>query len=197
MNTNQQSNIISTVVQLLMAALVAHGKITNSEAQEITGAIGSLIMFLVSHNWHATPPASGSAPQLISSVAGKVVGAFLLFFALTGTLVFTGCGTVNETAFRAAGTVHVSVDTALHLYNVAAAQGKTTVAQNNQVAAAYDKYQKAFAVACDAGASYAASSVTNSAGVSGAQAALQEAQSDAAASLADLENLITSFGVNL
>lgn len=118
-----------------------------------------------------------------------------LFTVMSGLVITEGCKTTpQKVAYQAAGTTEVSVEAALTAYDAFAKAGKTTVAQNQQVAAAYGKYQQAFALACDAGSVYAATSITNS---TASQAALTQATTVAAQSLSDLENLITSFGVKL
>lgn len=110
-------------------------------------------------------------------------------------VIAVGCkSTPQQVAYQAAGTTSVTVETAIAGYDILAKNGKTTVQQNLQVAAAFDKYQKAFSVLCDAGAIYAATSSTNSAA---AGAALQQAASNSAAELTDLVNLVQSFGVKL
>lgn len=107
----------------------------------------------------------------------------------------TGCKTTAQQAvYQTAGTTEVSVETALAAYDQFAKAGKTTVAQNQQVASLYAKYQTAYAVVCDAGSVYAASSITNTAA---SNAVLNQAVVNASQTITDLENLITSFGVKL
>lgn len=105
---------------------------------------------------------------------------------------FTGCTTTaKHNAYVAAGGTQVTVEAAISAYNIYAKQGKTTVAQNLAVKAAYEKYQTAMALVCDLGAIQSASSSTNSA------AAFQQATLNAAQTITDILNLIQSFGVKL
>lgn len=109
-------------------------------------------------------------------------------------LSFTGCGsTPQKVAYKSAATTTVTVETAIRAYNVFAAQGKTTVAQNQKVKDAYLKYQAAFSVLCDAGAIYAATGGTNAP----AAAALQQAVQNSSDSINDIIKLVTIFGVKL
>ena len=112
--------------------------------------------------------------------------------------LLVGCQTTpQQVTYQAAATTSITVEQALQAYDVFAKAGKTTIAQNQQVAAAYAKYQTAFELACDAGQVYAAYSITNATGATGAQAAFSQAVANANQSLTDLKNLITSFGVKL
>ena len=110
-------------------------------------------------------------------------------------MAFTGCKSGPQlVAYKTAATTAVTAEAAVRAYNAWAAQGKTTVAQNQAVKAAFLKYQATFAVVCDLGAAYAASgSNTNAPGA----AALQQAIANSAASIADVVNLVRSFGVKL
>ncbi len=120
----------------------------------------------------------------------------LLSLALIATILvsgiaITGCGTTaQQVAYKSAGTTEITVETALRAYNQMAKAGKTTIKENQQVKAAYEKYQNSFALLCDAGAVYAATGGTNAT----ASAVMQQAVSNSAASIADLLALIQSFG---
>lgn len=110
-------------------------------------------------------------------------------------LCIVGCSTTpQQVAYQATATTSVTVEQALAAYDVFAKAGKTTITENQQVAAAYAKYQAAFAVACDAGAIYAATSTTNS---TASTAAFEQAVLGANQTITDLETLIASFGVQL
>jgi hypothetical protein len=122
-----------------------------------------------------------------------VLGAVLL----TGCLGFEGCKNPQATTYQTVATTKVSVETVMHLWGAYVASGNATVAQEIQVRDAYQKYQAAMLVVCDAGAIYSASSLTNAVGATGLSAALQQAILNATNSIADLENLVTSFGVKL
>ena len=120
----------------------------------------------------------------------------LLVGCLATLLISTHCGcgaNAQKTTYRIAATTPVSVEAALRLYNVAAAQGKTTIEQNQKVKAAYLKYQSSFALLCDSGAVYAAAGP----GDAPAAAALQQAVQNSSATINDFIALVTSFGVKL
>lgn len=124
------------------------------------------------------------------------LGSILLAVCLMmpAILEMTGCGTPQKTTYTAIAATPVTVETALGFYNELAKAGKTTVAQNQKVKAAYLKYQASFAVVCDLGAVYAATSGTNT---PAASAALQQAVLNMGATIGDFQNLLTSFGVKL
>jgi hypothetical protein len=122
----------------------------------------------------------------------NIVIALLFSVSIAG---FVGCkSTPQQIAYNTASGTSITVETALAAYDQFAKAGKTSVVQNQQVAAAYAKYQAAMALVCDAGAVYSATSETNAAPAS---AALQQATSNATQTITDLVNLIRSFGVNI
>lgn len=125
------------------------------------------------------------------------VSIILVLLSLAGTVaalsLSSGCATTQRATYQVASSTSVTVEVALKTYNVFAAQGKTTIAQNIKVKEAYERYQVAMEIVCDAGQAYAATG-----GADGStSAALQEAVSNANTSLADLINLIRSFGVKI
>ena len=137
----------------------------------------------------AFPPAPPSTPTSKTSVY-LLIGLLAL-----GSLAGTACkSTPQQVTYQAASATTVTVEVALRAYNVFSAQGKTTVDQNRQVKAAYEKYQAAFAVVCDAGQIYAATGGTNA---PAASLAMQAAVANASASQTDIIKLIQSFGVKL
>ena len=110
------------------------------------------------------------------------------------SIVLSGCITNGpRLAYQVVGGTEVTVDVALAAYDAFAKAGKTTISQNVQVAHAYERFQLAFALVCDAGAVYSAGSTTNAP----AAAALQQATLNSAATIADFLNLIRSFGVKI
>jgi hypothetical protein len=117
---------------------------------------------------------------------------FLVASVFVAIAIATGCSTPQKTAYESVSATVVVVEEAVKAYDVFAAAGKTTVAQNQQVAAAYAKYQAAMTVVIDAGAVYSATSATNA---PAAQLALTQAEADFTTEASDLENLIRSFGV--
>ncbi|HEV2210868.1 MAG TPA: hypothetical protein VG167_19005 [Verrucomicrobiae bacterium] len=127
------------------------------------------------------------------------VALAVLYSGLVATVAtsLTGCSSAPRVAYQAAATTQVSVDTAMNLWGAYVAAVHPPVSQEQAVATAYAKYQYSMAALCDAGAVYAAYSVTNASGATGAQAALQEAMATLSQSITDLESLIAGFGVNL
>lgn len=125
-----------------------------------------------------------------------LIAACIAFTLFTGaTSLLTGCHTTPQQAtYRAAATTTVTVEVAVRAYNEFAKQGKTTVQQNQQVKAAYEKYQLAMNIVCDAGEIYAASSTTNNAA---ADLALQAAMANAQQTINDVIALVRSFGVKI
>ena len=117
-----------------------------------------------------------------------------LLIALGACLMLAGCHyTPQRIAYVSASTAVVSVETAIVAYNEFAKAGKTTVAQNLAVRDAYEKYQLASAVVCDAGAIYAETGGTNHVYA----AAFQTATMNMSQTVMDVLNLIRSFGVKI
>lgn len=118
--------------------------------------------------------------------------------ALAMGMTFGGCGsTPQRAAYVAAGSVQVSVETAMAAWNVYVGAQHPPLATELKVKAAYEKYQQAMVVVCDAGAIYAAAGVTNANGQTGAAAALDTARANAAQSLADLLGLMRTIGLKI
>jgi len=106
-----------------------------------------------------------------------------------------GCAgqTPATTAEKTVSGVSVTVEVALGAWDQFVKAGKSTVAQEQQVKAAYAKYQAAFSVMCDAGATWSASENTTNAGP--ATAGYEYAAQNVSNELNDVENLLHSFGV--
>lgn len=142
------------------------------------------------------PAASGTAPAGVATSSMKL--PLMLVFASIAMMAIIGCNTTPQrVAYEAAGTTTVSVDTAMNLWGRYVAAKHPPAVVELKVKAAYQKYQASMAIACDAGAAYASTSVTNSVASSAASLALQQAISNANTDLMDLELLITSYGVPL
>lgn len=134
--------------------------------------------------------------NIIKTFSARILPTFILSLSLCCVVVAVqcGCSSPQKTTYRAAGATSVTAEAAVRAYNAWAKQGKTTVAQNQKVKAAYEKYQASFALVCDLGAIYAASgSATNTP----ATAALQQALADNGAAIADIVNLVQTFGAKL
>jgi len=196
LNLDQVLSLTRTILKVVGSALMTHGAtkaaaIVNGE--DVTGLVLTIVGIIWSH-WEHTPD---EAPKATAS-GGNVIGLWLtiglLAMSLGAPVLMTGCGTTPQRAsFQAAGTTQITVETALRAYNEFAKAGKTTVAQNQQVKAAYEKYQVAMLVVCDAGEIYASmSGGTNS---PAASLALQAAVGNANTEINDVVRLIQSFGV--
>lgn len=121
----------------------------------------------------------------------KLTLALLLATCLVAPLSFTGCkSTPQQVAYQSVATTQVSVDVAMTAWGKYVAAMHPPVEQEILVAKAYQKYQAAMVVVCDAGKIY-------SAGAQGAASALQTAVQNANQTIVDLENLIATFGVTI
>jgi hypothetical protein len=187
MNSDQLQSLIRTVLKVGSGLLLAHGltdTATVFNSPDVIAAITLIVTVIWSHYAHgANPP----PPPPVTPI-------LLLSFMLASGLVATGCKSGPAVTYRAASTSGVAVGTALKAYDVFAAAGKTTPAQNAAVKAAYEKYQAAFALVCDAGAVYSAAGQTNA---PAAGAALQIAVQNANQAIADLVTLVQRFGVQI
>ena len=131
-----------------------------------------------------TPPVKPPTNLMLWLIVGFLAGALLF--------TVTGCQTTPQRAtYTAVSGTALTVETALAGYNQFAKAGKTTIAQNVQVKLAFDRYQAAMRVVCDAGAVYAATGNTSTP----AAAALEQAALNAAQSITDFLNLLQTFGV--
>jgi hypothetical protein len=146
----------------------------------------------------SAPPAPGNGTAPITRLPLMLAFACLTLFAGFTLITTSGCNTTPQTvAYQAAGTTVVTVDTAMNLWGAYVAANHPSANVELEVKSAYEKYQASMAVALDAGAAYAATSVTNATAAQQASLAAQQAISTAGQDLSDLENLITSFGVKL
>jgi len=205
MNAQQLQSIIRAI--LLSGGTVIVGKGITDEATwtSVVGFIVGIVPLIWSWFRHAQPP--GSLPSTPPSPLSRTPLMLLTLcgFLAAGFFVSGGCATANVAAYKVVATTGVSVDTAMSEWGAYVASVPRTnsavvlalSAQEQSVKSAYQKYQASFVVVCDAGAAYAAASVTNAAGSSPAQLALQNAESNASQDISDLESLIGSFGVKL
>jgi hypothetical protein len=197
MNQDQVINLIQTLFKVGSGALVAKGFGDDSLWEGIGGAVVAIVTWYLSHQWNKTP-----GPSPMSNVQSPTSGGaiHLLLVGLLGLSLcwtITGCNTPQRAAYVAVGGTQVSAETALGAWNIYVGEYHPPVATEAKVKAAYEKYQAAMAAVCDAGAIYAASGVTNSAGQTGAGGALATAQANAAQSLSDLIALLQTLGVKL
>jgi hypothetical protein len=120
----------------------------------------------------------------------KIIVLFSVIVVLfSACFAITGCQSSPQTvAYQSAGTLSAAVPVAMAAWDAYVKAGLSTTNQEIAVRADYEKYQAAFAVACDAGAIYAARTTQ-------AQAALTAAIGSSTQSISDLETLIKSFGV--
>lgn len=196
MNQDQIMSYIRSALKIGGALLMAHGyaKAGGMADQllnmpDVIGFLATGIGLLMSHFTHASSDTASGNP--------KTPVWIWVLAALALSLPVTGCNTTPQrVTYEAAATTTVTVETAIKAYNVYVA-GKTdatTIAHNQAVKVAYLKYQAAAAVVCDAGKIYAATSATNA---PAANEALDEAVADRNATIADVINLVKSFGVKL
>jgi hypothetical protein len=197
MNQDQFLSGIRTLLKIIGTALATHGAVKAAgiiNGEDVTGLVLAIAGAVWSWKFHSdSTPASNSTNPTKTSLYVFLVATL----AFSGLVAVTGCKTTPQQAsYQAAGSASVTVEAALQAYNVFVT-GKTdaaTIKQNAAVKAAYLKYQAAMAVVCDAGAIYAASSGTNA---PAASLLMQQAVSNANASIADLVALVQSFGVKL
>jgi hypothetical protein len=127
----------------------------------------------------------------------------LLALMCAGVLVAVtgaGCNSVNQSGYRAVGAAHVTVHAAMSAWNEYVKLKHPPASQELAVKAAFEKWQRAMLVVCDAGKAQAqaiaAAAQTNGV-ISIVSNFLQQAVADAAQDQADLVGLIQSFGVKL
>ena len=195
MNADQVNSLIRTGLKVVAGIMAAHGLQDSAgylNTPDVVAAICLAVSMLWSHFAHKPPPSASGG----SSNAGGPLLLVAISVMLAGVLFCgTGCkSSPQAVTYQVAATSSVTVETAIHAYDVFAGQGKTTPAMNARVKAAYERYQAAMAVVCDAGAVYAATATTNA---PSASAALQTAIVNANGTITDLVNLVRSFGVNL
>jgi hypothetical protein len=119
----------------------------------------------------------------------------LCLCALLGGAVY-GCKTADRVALTAEVGARVTVQSAMKLWNQRVAAGKTTIDQERQVKAAYNKVRASFIALCDAGAVASAADATTNASwaiFSGLEAFINAYQQNKT----DLFNLLREFGVTL
>ena len=125
----------------------------------------------------------------------SLIACFALYFCLTSTAIFeTGCKT---TPYKAVATTQITVQAAMSLWGAYVSANHPPVAQELAVKSAYEKWQSAMAVVCDAGKAYSAAQQANAANQSILLGALSQAVTDAATDQADIVDLLTKFGVKL
>ena len=107
----------------------------------------------------------------------------------------TGCKT--NAPYKAVATTQITVQAAMSLWGTYVSQSHPPVAQELAVKSAYEKWQSAMAVVCDAGKAYAAAQQAGAANQSVLLAALDQAIADVTADRGDLIDLLTKFGVKL
>lgn len=130
--------------------------------------------------------------------APLILGVFILGLAALNQ----GCSTPNTTAYKAAATTQVTVDTAMHLWGayVSAQKAAGTPVPLATEQAVKDKlvlYQKAMAGVCDAGAAWSGATTTNATGITGLAGAFDQAVLNANNTISDLTAFIASLGVKL
>jgi hypothetical protein len=193
MNVSQLNSLVRSILKIIGSFLIMRGLTQYASWLNSEDVIGVVITFLSlcwSHFNHSAPSTPETTKQTNLLLCLLVWGSIVLPIA-------SGCGTTpQQAAYQTAGTISISVPAAIKLYDVAASQGKTTIEQNRAVKKAYEQYQQAFALLCDAGSIYA-STTPGTTTMQEASLALQQAASNSTQTYNDLINLITSFGVKL
>jgi len=108
-----------------------------------------------------------------------------------------GCSTANQTAYRATGAAVVTVDAAMKAWGDYVSKNHPGAATEQKVADAYTKYQASVSLLADAAAAYKKMKDANDPKLPTMQANLNAVVAGSAAALADLEQIIASFGVKL
>src|SRR5262245_54785861 len=99
----------------------------------------------------------------------RLIGTVTLFFILGAGLAdigisLTGCAGPGHAVYVGEVSARGSVETAMALWSRQVKAGKTTIAQEQKVKAAYNKVRASFIALCDAGKLLSASSSTNATG---------------------------------
>ncbi len=203
MNSNQVLSLARWLLNAISGGVLAYTAAKSPAVQGVGAYLSQLLTgpdtvaaVVLGLTWlwgHLTHAATGNG----SSFPVKVTKGPVLLLMLALPIGFmAGCATGPEKAvYQTAGVTQISVATALQAYDQWAAAGKTSPAQNAAVKAAYEKYQLAFAAACDAGAIYAAAGSSTNAPA--ASLALTQALANSNQTMADLVALVQSFGVSL
>ena len=117
--------------------------------------------------------------------------------------LFTGCKGVERTTYRITGVTAASADKAMHAWGAYVSQQRRAgtpvpLIQELQVKNAFNQYQLALKAVTDAGLEYSIVSQSgNNDGLTAAQVALNNAASVLGASIGELVELISSFGVQV
>jgi hypothetical protein len=129
-----------------------------------------------------------AAPALMPISAFFAIGAGVL--SLT-----SGCAS-NQTVYRTSGTAKVTADAAMRTWGAYVAQFNPSVEKEQQVKAAFEKYQAAQLLLLDSAIAYRKAEASGG-DKTAAQAKLDASIAGASAALGDLIGLIESFGVKL
>jgi hypothetical protein len=210
MNSSQLQSLVRLLLNTISGAIIAWTATKSAPTQNvgdflakfITGPdVFALALTFVAWLWghvnHSTPtvpeqPAGPAAP-----ISPRLTGPLMILLLGCGLWtvdcgLLTGCSsTPQQVAYQSAGTTIVTVDTAMGLWGAYVAANQPGTNAEAKVKFAYEKYQTAMTILCDAGTVYSMTASTNAASV------LNLAASTAAQDLLDLENLITACGVKL
>jgi len=198
MNSKQFQSLARWLINAAAGGVIAY---TNAKSPAVQG-VGAYVVNLINGpdvaagvtlalTWLWGHLTHRTASSTVSGTS-NVVGVLVTFAA--ASMLFTGCAsTPNKAAYQTVGTTIVSVDTAMHMWGAYVAVNHPSADVEKKVRAAYEKYQAAAAVVCDAGAVYASGISTNSSVITLLNIKTAMAQQ----ALVDLENLLTSIGVQL
>ena len=134
----------------------------------------------------------------LKKIASGLVIGVLFWVSATLTLTLpTGCSSLNKGSYQATGVASVTVDKAMIAWGDYVARFHPGPAAEAKVKAAYESYQQSVNTVADTAMAYLKAKAANDPNTPALQAAFNNAISAAGAALADLENLIVSFGVKL
>ncbi|MGH8023184.1 MAG: hypothetical protein ACRED1_06365 [Limisphaerales bacterium] len=169
------------------AVVVTKGLASQSDTNTAVGAIMVLLGFGHSlyEKWKASQTPSNSSTKI----------PIVFLFIICASMTLTACSSTapQRVTYQAAGTTIVTVDAAMNEWGAYVAATHPGTNEEAAVQSAYQNYQNAMAVVCDAGAVYSAGGGTNAT----ATAALDQAMANSSQELSDLETLIKNFGVKL
>lgn len=112
----------------------------------------------------------------------------LIILVAGGLLLGAGCASLNKTSYNVVGTTTTSVPVLMGEWNTYVKAGKSTVAEEQQVKSAYEKYQISIETVCDIGATVSSGSSTNT-------TVLQNSINLEVTALSDLTSVLSTFGI--
>lgn len=131
-----------------------------------------------------------------SAILSACFSAWLCAVAIC-TPGLTGCSSFPLRTYQTQKAADVTIEAAMGAWGDYVDQYHPPVEQEQKVKTAFDRYQSAQLVLCDTAIAYSKLKESRSGDPAQAEAALVKASTEAAAALADLFRLISSFGVKI